>query len=119
MKRLTAIAAMLLSTGCTFTLPDIPIPGIEAPGAAPFLLTGTFRTILTEDAPPCRVWEGDNSITYHLFQNPDLNSDLFDQATSEGARSRLLIQLRGDLEVGCDMGPIAEVLEVREVFPRS
>ncbi len=103
---------------CSVNLPEIPIPGVPNDGAVnePFLMTGTFQINTPFGGSPCRVWEGDNSVTYHLFQDIDLDSTRFDIATTEGTRSRLLLQQRSDLEVGCEMGPVVVVLEVRDIL---
>jgi len=115
---LIAITALLPLTACSVNLPEIPIPGVSGDGPVnePFLMTGTFRINTPFGGAPCRVWEGDNSVTYHLFQNIDLDSTRFDIATTEGTRARLLLQERSDLEVGCEMGPVVVVLEVRDIL---
>lgn len=108
---LFAIASGLLAnTACTLELPSFNLP------TGPFLLKGTYVQVDRFGQPPCFAWEGDNGVFYHLFQDADLDDDLFDQATTVGARSRLLIEIRSDLQVSCELGPTVEVLEVREII---
>ncbi len=115
---LMLFANVLPLAACSINLPEIPIPGVSGDGAVnePFLMTGTFQINTPFGGSPCRVWEGDNSVTYHLFQDIDLDSTRFDIATTEGTRARLLLQERSDLEVGCEMGPVVVVLEVRDIL---
>ncbi|UCG17422.1 MAG: hypothetical protein JSV19_05210 [Phycisphaerales bacterium] len=65
----------------------------------------------------CRVFLADTGIRYHLFQDPDLDNDLFDAVTTPGAISRLEVQARPDLELTCHIGTIVEVRDVLELIP--
>jgi hypothetical protein len=98
----------MAAASCSIALPDFNLP------SGPFLLKGTFMQIDRFGQPPCFAWEGDNGIFYHLFQNVNLDDDLFDMATTVNVRSRLLIEIRSDLQVTCELGPVVEVLEVRD-----
>lgn len=103
----------LAMPACTFSLPTLPnlIGSTE-----PFLLKGTYMRIDRFGQAPCFAWEGENGIFYHLFQDVNLDDDLFDMATTVGVSSRLLIQPRGDLQTACNLGPTVEVLEVRDII---
>lgn len=91
------------------------------PVGTPFVLQGT-ATVISTDGGPCAVWIGENGVTYHLFQDPLLDNDLFDQVTTSGTTSRLVIATRRDLEVSCQLeteGTIVEVDEILEVLGGS
>lgn len=101
---------LLGGAACTFELPSFNVP------SGPFLLKGTFVQVERFGQPPCFAWEGDNGVFYHLFQDVNLDDASFDMATTVGVRSRLLIEIRSDLQVTCELGPVVEVLEVREII---
>lgn len=103
----------LIVPSCTIDLPSLPTFGGST---QPFLLKGTYMRIERFGQAPCFAWEGDNGILYHLFQDANLDNDLFDMATTVGVSSRLLIQPRSDLQTACNLGPTVEVLEVREII---
>lgn len=102
--------SLVAGTSCSIALPDFNLP------TGPFLLKGTFMQIDRFGQPPCFAFEGDNGIFYHLFQDVNLDDDLFDMATTVSVRSRLLLEIRSDLQVTCELGPVVEVLEVREII---
>ena len=97
------------------TLPeiDVPIDLSLVNGGSSFVLRGT--AVLIDNDGPCPVWIGDNGVTYHLFQAPQLENDIFDLVTSPGTTSRLVLTVRGDLEVACQLGEIAEVRDALEI----
>ena len=109
LRLLIAVLGVSLAS-CSIALPDFNLP------TGPFLLKGTFMQIDRFGQRPCFAFEGDNGIFYHLFQDVNLDDDLFDMATTVGVRSRLLMEIRSDLEVTCELGPVVEVLEVREII---
>ena len=99
---------------------DIGLPQIEVPvdlalfnGSGDFVLRGT-AAIVNNDGP-CPVWIADNGITYHLFQAPHLDNEMFDLVTSPGTTSRLVLAVRSDLVLTCQLGTVAEVRDVLEV----
>lgn len=77
-----------------------------------FVVRGT-AAIVNSDGP-CPVWFGENGVTYHLFQNPRLENEIFDRVSEPGATSRLVLVARNDLELVCAFGQTAEVLDVLE-----
>ncbi len=118
MKRLMMVCAswvfMLSWTACV----DIPITADNLlPVGTPFVVQGTATVVDNDGA--CLVWIGENGVTYHLFQGPLLDNDLFDQITTPGVTSRLVLVTRSDLEVTCQMGTIVEVREVLEILNRE
>ncbi len=78
-----------------------------------FVVSGTAA--LEDQDGPCPVWYGDNGFTYHLFQSPRLDNELFDQVTSPGTTARLVLVVRNDLELACAFGRTAEVIDVLSV----
>jgi len=109
--RLLLLGVAAGSCGCI----SINAPDTLIPTGGPFVLTGTSEVI--DRNGPCLVWQGDNGITYHLFQDPMLDSGLFDQVTTPGVTSRLELSVRTDLDVACRVGPTAEVMDVLDVIP--
>lgn len=105
------IGVAILATGC------IDLAETQQsllPTGTPFVVSGVATVINLEG--PCPVWIGDNGVTYHLFQDPLLDSDSFDLVNSSGVRSRLVIATRSDLVVACQAGTIVEVQEVLEIL---
>lgn len=104
-----ALAASL--AGCV----DVGIPSLETvfPTGNPFVVSGTAEVI--DQDGPCLVWNGNNGIRYHLFQDPTLPNDEFDRVTTPGVTSRLQLAVRGDLMVDCRVGPTADVQAVLEI----
>jgi len=84
------------------------------PKGTPFVLSGT-SALATVHGAPCRIWEGENGETYHLFQAPSLTNEAFDQILQEGVTSRLVLATRSDLTLDCRIGVIVEVQDVLEV----
>ena len=84
------------------------------PVGTPFVLSGT-AAVVTRDGVPCRIWEGENGETYHLFQGTTLDNDAYDQVIEPGVTSRLIIVKRTDLTLDCQYGVIAEVRDVLEI----
>jgi len=110
-----AVAAVVLSAASCITL-DIPSGGSLFP-AASFIVSGVMEEVDPE-RPQCSRFQGDNGTTYHLFQGPRLTNDEFDQLFEEGARVRLEIEIRTDLELfPCAVGKTVEVVEVLEFIP--
>lgn len=79
----------------------------------PFVISGTAGVI--NNNGPCKVWYGDNGISYHLFQGARVLNEDFDRANVPGVRSRLEIATRNDLTLTCKVGTIVEVQRVLEV----
>ncbi len=80
---------------------------------SPFVVKGT-ATVLQGDGP-CPAWIGDNGVTYHLFQDPLLENEIFDRISEPGTTSRLVLVTRSDLVLSCAVGTIVEVQEVLEI----
>ena len=72
------------------------------PVGTSFVVQGTATTI--DNDGPCLVWIGENGVTYHLFQDAQLDNDLFDLITTPGVTSRLEVATRSDLDVACQVG---------------
>jgi hypothetical protein len=53
---------------------------------------------------------------YHLFQDPLLDNDTFDRVTEPGTSSRLVLAARSDLELACQLGTIAQVMDILEIM---
>lgn len=111
----TAVALALSASGCI----DIHLPKdlTLIPVGTPFVMTGTAALEEGTDGEPCPVWVGENGITYHLFQDPSLDNESFDMVVAAGTTSRLVLAVRTDLTVDCQVGTIAEVHEVLEIVP--
>ena len=100
----------LLAVACTLEIPGQDTLFVRG---EPFVMRGTAATI--DSSGPCRVWIGDNGITYHLFQSVRLASDEFDRVATPGVTSRLQLATRNDLKVDCQVGDIVEVERVLDV----
>lgn len=81
---------------------------------SPFVVSGTAALVDTPEGP-CRVWVGENGISYHLFQSVRLENDTFDQVISEGTASRLVLARRNDIALACSFGTVVEVRNVLEI----
>jgi hypothetical protein len=77
------------------------------------VVSGTATII--DNGGPCRAWVGDNGITYHLFQDPLLDNNLFDRIIEPGTVSRLVLAERSDLQLTCATGVKVEVQDVLEI----
>ena len=104
---------LLVLTGALACTVNLSAPETLFPSEGPFVLRGTAA--LADNNGPCLIWIGENGITYHLFQSPHLDNELFDRITTPGTASRLHLSVREDLEVDCRMGTIVEVQEVLEI----
>ncbi len=100
--------------GCTFNL-DLGADTLFPTGTT-FVVKGTAEVIGSEFGA-CPVWLGNNGVTYHLFQDPRVSNEDFDEITTPGVTSRLELATRSDLEVDCQVGTIVEVKSVLEVVP--
>ncbi len=109
MNRFVTFFSIVLTTSGCIDLSDQNF----LPVGTPFTVSGVAS--VADNDGPCLVWLGDNGVTYHLFQDPLLDNDQFDQITSSGTRSRLVLVTRSDLEVQCEIGTIVEVEEVLEI----
>ncbi len=92
---------------------SVPIDLTLLGGGSQFVIGGTAAIV--DDGGPCPVWIGDNGISYHLFQDPILDNETFDRVIAPGTTSRLVLVIRGDLELACRFGTIAEVQDVLEI----
>ena len=111
---LAAVGIVCLAAACINV--DIPSGGSLFP-APSFILSGVMRDV-DVNRPQCSKFQGDNGVTYHLYQGPRLTNDEFDQLFEEGARVRLEIEIRDDLELfPCLAGKTVEVIEVLEFIP--
>ncbi|GJM27178.1 MAG: hypothetical protein DHS20C16_35930 [Phycisphaerae bacterium] len=100
--------------GCTFNL-DLGTDSLFAEGSA-FVVSGT-TDVATVEGTTCNVWIGENGVIYHLFQSPQVDNGEFDEITTPGVTSRLLIATRSDLVVDCQIGTIVDVEDVLEIVP--
>ncbi len=103
------LGAALITAGGCISLPDNVLPA-----GTPFVLSGTM--VVVDRAGPCPVWEGENGVTYHLFQGIQLDNESFDRITVPGVTSRLVIATRSDLRLDCRVGTIVEVRDVLEII---
>jgi len=108
-----AIGLTLLSAvfGCSVNLDLLP-DNLVATGS-PFVIRGT--TAVIDSDGPCLIWIGENGVTYHLFQDPRVDNETFDQIITPGVTSRLQIAVRDDIVLTCQIGTIAEVQNVLEI----
>jgi len=102
--------ALTVIWGCI----NLPAEVSLLPTGTPFVIQGTSAVVDYEG--PCPVWVGENGVTYHLFQDPLLNNETFDQVVTPGTTSRLVVVTRSDLVVSCEMGTIVEVQDVLQIF---
>ena len=110
-----AAAAVGLSPAACIKL-DVPSGDSLFPEAS-FIISGVMQEV-DRDRPQCSQFLGDNGVIYHLFQGPRLTNDEFDELQEEGARVRLEIEIRDDLELlTCAVGKTVEVIEVLEFIP--
>ena len=111
----TLKTGLLLTLACTTGCIDLALNAPETllPIGTAFVVKGTAAVI--DNAGPCLIWEGENGITYHLFQDPRVENETFDRITTPGVTSRLEIAVRNDLEVICQVGRIVEVQDVLEI----
>ena len=100
--------------GCTINL-DLGTEALFPEGSA-FVISGT-ADVANVDGSPCNVWLGDNGVVYHLFQTPQVDNGEFDQVTTPGVSSRLLLATRSDLVVDCRVGTIVDVEDILEIVP--
>ncbi len=107
---LTALG-VLGTSGC-FDI-EFPVDFALLSSVSPFVVSGT-ATVVDNDGP-CRAWIGDNGVTYHLFQDPLLDNDLFDRIIEPGTVSRLVLAERSDLRLACAFGINVEVQDVLEI----
>lgn len=102
------------ATGCTFNL-DLGTDSLFSEGSA-FVISGT-ADLANVDGGSCNVWIGDNGAIYHLFQTPQVDNGDFDQITTPGVTSRLLIATRSDLVIDCKIGTTVDVEDILEIVP--
>lgn len=109
----SAVAA-LVCTSCI----QIDLPSGESLFPAASFIVGGVMEVDTR-GPECSLFHGDNGFEYHLFQGPRLTNEEYDQLFESGARSRLEIQVRTDLDLRCRRARVAEVIEVLEFIPAA
>ncbi len=108
------LAGLFASLGCTINL-DLGTDSLFPEGSA-FVVSGTAE-LANVDGAPCNVWIGENGAIYHLFQSPQVDNGDFDEITTPGVTSRLLIATRSDLVVDCEIGTTVDVEDVLEIVP--
>jgi hypothetical protein len=109
----TTILIISMSVTALSSCVQFPDAGSLLPVGTPFVVKGT-ATVLSAEGP-CPAWIGTNGVTYHLFQNPLLENEVFDQVVQPGVTSRLVLATRSDLELACQVGTLVEVREVLEI----
>ncbi len=103
------IAPMSALTGCI----DLGDASQLLPVGTPFVVRGTMT--LVDRGGACLVWQGDNGVSYYLYQDALLDNSTFDQITAPGVTSRLVLVTRSDLPAPCSVERIAQVQEVLEI----
>ncbi len=111
---LLALLGLFGAMGCTINL-DLGTDSLFPEGSA-FVISGT-ADVANVDGGPCNVWLGDNGVVYHLFQTPQVDNGEFDQITTPGVSSRLLLATRSDLIVDCQIGTTVDVEDILEIVP--
>ncbi len=96
----------LVAAGC-----NLPSAETLLPVGTPFTVRGT----LTLQDSGCPVWAADNGVTYFLYQDPLLDNASFDQVTTPGVTSRLVVATRSDLTSPCKNATVVEVKNVLEI----
>lgn len=112
-KPLPPSIALSLSflTGCISL--DLDIPDLLPTIGTSFVVKG--ESVILEGDSPCPAWIGDNGVTYHLFQDPNVSNEAFDEVMTPGVRSRLQIVPRSDLVLTCSVGTLVEVQDILEI----
>lgn len=100
---------IVFASGCGVNLDEADL----VPRGTAFVLRGTAAVV--DNGGPCLIWRGDNGQNYHLFQHPTLANDAFDEVTTPGVTSRLVLATRTDLSLDCQSGTIVEVQDVLDV----
>lgn len=112
MRKALVVCAGLIAwatgTGCL----DVNTAGLLTVGT-PFVVRGT----MTVEQGSCLVWQAENGQSFYLYQDPLLDNDLFNQITTPGATSRLVVVTRTDLAAPCATDAIVQVQEVLEIVP--
>jgi len=107
---LSLLWVALFPMGCTV---NFSAAETLLPIGSPFVVSGTASLI--DHNGPCLIWNGNNGVTYHLFQGQTVDNESFDRITTPGVTSRLVLSKRADLEVACEIGTIVEVQDVLEI----
>ena len=94
---------------------------VTIPGGDTLFVTGTSFVVrgtaaVVDNDGPCLAWYGENGVTYHLFQTTRISNEDFDRIVTPGTTSRLEIATRGDLQLDCRIGTIAEVHSILEII---
>ena len=100
------IGASLLVLGCNAS--ELLVVG------TPFVVQGTMTVSNNHGA--CLIWKGDNGETFYLYQDPLLDNSTFDQITTPGVTSRLVVVTRSDLSSPCTVDEIVQVQEVLDII---
>ncbi len=80
----------------------------------PFTVQGTMT--LGGLTGSCLIWRGNNGESFYLYQDPLLDNSLFDQISTPGVTSRLVVATRSDLSAPCTVDKVVQVQEVLEVI---
>lgn len=106
---------LILTSACIVTL--LLVQGCDASAffvvGTPFVVQGTMT--VSSHSGSCLIWKGDNGETYYLYQDPLLDSNTFDQITTPGVTSRLVVVTRSDLTSPCTVDEVVQVQEVIEI----
>jgi hypothetical protein len=103
----------LLLPFCLSGCIDLIAPETLLPVGTSFVVRGTAAIV--DDGGPCLIWLADNGLAYYLYQDPSVDNDTFDRATTPGATSRLELAVRNDLTAPCLVDAIVEVQDVLEI----
>jgi hypothetical protein len=102
---------LLASVSCI----DVAVPDAGGLFSGPFIVSGQIELDFENRA--CTLFRADSGYSYVLFQGPRLTNEEFDDLFQNGARVRLEIDPRDDLEARCPGGSEVEVIEILEVIP--
>ncbi len=80
----------------------------------PFVISGT-ADIVDRDGP-CRVWYGENGLTFHLVQGIRITDEEFARIVTPGTAANLELCVRSDVEFDCQYGTVVEVRRVLEIL---
>ena len=86
---------------------NLPEEGVLGGGS--FVVTGVAEVV--ENNGSCAIWLADDGRTFVLFQDPRLPNADFDNVTTPGTRSRLVLDLRSALGDRCREDAIAAVVD--------
>ena len=109
------LAAALPLCGCTIQVPT-PEEGITLIPPGPFVIRGRTEEARVANSD-CLVFRAESGVDYILSQAPRLPNEVFDEVTTVGASSRLVVEARSDIAVDCRGVTVVEVRDILELIP--